>query len=82
MCIFTLIAMGVNSFWYLCIIRFCVGFGGATFVVTEYWTTRMFASDIAGTANASDRSGTRTIRNDLERRLKRCAPRRASRERA
>eukprot|EP00629_Pelagomonadales_sp_RCC1024_P002936 CAMPEP_0119264664 /NCGR_PEP_ID=MMETSP1329-20130426/3681_1 /TAXON_ID=114041 /ORGANISM="Genus nov. species nov., Strain RCC1024" /LENGTH=488 /DNA_ID=CAMNT_0007264449 /DNA_START=238 /DNA_END=1704 /DNA_ORIENTATION=- len=53
MCGWTLVSIGVDSFAMLCVIRFCVGFGGATFVVTEYWTTRMFASNIVGTANAT-----------------------------
>jgi NNP family nitrate/nitrite transporter-like MFS transporter len=52
-CIFTLLGMSVNSFWSLCIVRFCIGFGGAAFVVTQYWTTRMFANNIVGTANAT-----------------------------
>ena len=33
--------------------RFCIGFGGAAFVVTQYWTTTMFANNIVGTANAT-----------------------------
>ena len=45
--------MSVNSFWSLCIVRFCIGFGGAAFVVTQYWTTTMFANNIVGTANAT-----------------------------
>ena len=27
--------MSVNSYWSLCIVRFCIGFGGAAFVVTQ-----------------------------------------------
>ena len=33
--------------------RFCMGAGGAAFVVTQYWTTTMFANNIVGTANAT-----------------------------
>ena len=33
--------------------RFCIGAGGAAFVVTQYWTTTMFANNIVGTANAT-----------------------------
>ena len=51
--VFTLLGMSVNSFWSLCIVRFCIGFGGAAFVVTQYWTTTMFANNIVGTANAT-----------------------------
>jgi hypothetical protein len=51
--VFTLLGMSVNSFWSLCIVRFCIGAGGAAFVVTQYWTTTMFANNIVGTANAT-----------------------------
>ncbi len=51
--VFTLLGISVNSFWSLCIVRFCIGFGGAAFVVTQYWTTTMFANNIVGTANAT-----------------------------
>lgn len=36
----------------LCILRFCIGLGGSTFVMCQYWSTRMFTKEIAGTANA------------------------------
>jgi len=36
----------------LALIRFCIGLGGSTFVMCQYWTTRMFTKEVAGTANA------------------------------
>ena len=33
--VFTLLGMSVNSFWSLCVVRFCIGLGGASFVVTQ-----------------------------------------------
>ncbi len=33
--------------------RFFIGFIGATFVVTQFWTSVMFSSNIVGTANAT-----------------------------
>mmetsp|Transcript_12989 Transcript_12989/g.39979 ORF Transcript_12989/g.39979 Transcript_12989/m.39979 type:complete len:472 (+) Transcript_12989:322-1737(+) len=33
--------------------RFFIGFLGATFVVTQYWTSIMFARNVVGTANAT-----------------------------
>uniref|UniRef100_A0A7S1TKM9 Major facilitator superfamily (MFS) profile domain-containing protein n=2 Tax=Erythrolobus australicus TaxID=1077150 RepID=A0A7S1TKM9_9RHOD len=36
-----------------CTARFFIGFLGATFVVTQYWTSIMFAPLIVGTANAT-----------------------------
>ena len=36
----------------LCICRFFIGLGGSTFVMCQYWTTRMFTKEVAGTANA------------------------------
>ena len=50
---FTLLGAAVDSYGALCAVRFVVGFGGATFVVTQYWTTALFASEIVGTANAT-----------------------------
>mmetsp|Transcript_29857 Transcript_29857/g.92301 ORF Transcript_29857/g.92301 Transcript_29857/m.92301 type:complete len:476 (-) Transcript_29857:188-1615(-) len=51
--VFTLLGMSVNSYWSLCVVRFFLGFGGAAFVVTQYWTTSLFANEIVGTANAT-----------------------------
>jgi len=42
----------VNSTTTLCITRFCIGLGGSTFVMCQYWTTSMFTKEVAGTANA------------------------------
>eukprot|EP00560_Eucampia_antarctica_P004380 CAMPEP_0197840216 /NCGR_PEP_ID=MMETSP1437-20131217/45474_1 /TAXON_ID=49252 ORGANISM="Eucampia antarctica, Strain CCMP1452" /NCGR_SAMPLE_ID=MMETSP1437 /ASSEMBLY_ACC=CAM_ASM_001096 /LENGTH=541 /DNA_ID=CAMNT_0043449789 /DNA_START=56 /DNA_END=1683 /DNA_ORIENTATION=+ len=36
----------------LCALRFLIGLGGSTFVMCQFWTTRMFTKEIAGTANA------------------------------
>uniref|UniRef100_A0A7S2SIF9 Nitrate/nitrite transporter n=1 Tax=Eucampia antarctica TaxID=49252 RepID=A0A7S2SIF9_9STRA len=41
-----------NSTLTLCILRFLIGLGGSTFVMCQFWTTRMFTKEIAGTANA------------------------------
>jgi len=43
----------VNSATGLAIIRFFIGIGGSTFVMCQYWTTRMFTKEWAGTANAT-----------------------------
>jgi len=51
--VFTLLGMGVKNYWQLCIIRLCIGAGGAAFVVTQFWTTQLFSSEIVGTANAT-----------------------------
>jgi len=42
----------VNSASGLTILRFFIGVGGSTFVMCQYWTTRMFSRERAGTANA------------------------------
>jgi NNP family nitrate/nitrite transporter-like MFS transporter len=42
----------VNSSISLSILRFCIGLGGSTFVMCQYWTTSMFTKEVAGTANA------------------------------
>ena len=42
----------VNDVNSLALVRFAIGFGGATLVVTQYWSTQMFVSEIVGTANA------------------------------
>lgn len=43
----------VNSATGLAVIRFFIGIGGSTFVMAQYWTTRMFTKEWAGTANAT-----------------------------
>lgn len=42
-----------NTFWQWTTARFFIGFIGATFVVTQFWTSIMFSSNIVGTANAT-----------------------------
>lgn len=42
-----------RSFVTWSIARFFIGFIGATFVVTQFWTSVMFSSNIVGTANAT-----------------------------
>ena len=42
----------VNSATTLAVLRFFIGFGGSTFVMCQFWTSRMFTKEIAGTANA------------------------------
>lgn len=41
-----------DSVWSLCVLRFLIGLGGSTFVMCQFWTTRMFTKEVAGTANA------------------------------
>ena len=41
----------VNSAMGLIILRAFVGLNGGTFVMNQYWTSRMFAKEIVGTAN-------------------------------
>jgi len=36
----------------LIILRFFIGLTGSTFVMCQFWTTRMFVKEVAGTANA------------------------------
>lgn len=36
----------------LYILRFTIGLGGSTFVMCQFWATRMFTKEVAGTANA------------------------------
>jgi len=43
----------VNTATGLAVIRFFIGVGGSTFVMAQYWTTRMFTKEWAGTANAT-----------------------------
>jgi NNP family nitrate/nitrite transporter-like MFS transporter len=42
----------VNSAAGLAILRFFIGLGGSTFVMCQFWSTRMFTKEVAGTANA------------------------------
>jgi len=42
----------VNSATTLAVLRFFIGFGGSTFVMCQYWTSRMFTKEVVGTANA------------------------------
>lgn len=42
----------VNNAMGLYIIRFFIGLGGSTFVMCQFWATRMFTKEVAGTANA------------------------------
>lgn len=42
----------VNSAGSLAVIRFFIGLAGSTFVMCQYWTSRMFTKEVAGTANA------------------------------
>merc|ERR1719512_520128 len=42
----------INSPLTLTILRLFIGFVGATFVPCQYWTSRMFARNVVGTANA------------------------------
>mmetsp|Transcript_2564 Transcript_2564/g.8605 ORF Transcript_2564/g.8605 Transcript_2564/m.8605 type:complete len:499 (+) Transcript_2564:194-1690(+) len=49
---FVLLGAAVENVWGLGIVRFMIGFGGATFVVTQFWSSQMFAKEIVGLANA------------------------------
>ncbi|KAH8045440.1 hypothetical protein JL722_14228 [Aureococcus anophagefferens] len=51
--VMTLVGMSVNSQWSLGIVRFLIGMGGGTFVVTQFWTTQLFCHEIVGVANAT-----------------------------
>jgi NNP family nitrate/nitrite transporter-like MFS transporter len=42
----------VNTAAGLYILRFFIGLGGSTFVMCQFWSTRMFTKEVAGTANA------------------------------
>ncbi|CAB9523857.1 affinity nitrate transporter 2 [Seminavis robusta] len=42
----------VNSAATLAVLRLFIGFGGSTFVMCQYWASRMFAREVVGTANA------------------------------
>jgi NNP family nitrate/nitrite transporter-like MFS transporter len=41
----------VNSASGLALVRFFIGIAGSSFVMSQFWPSRMFARDIAGTAN-------------------------------
>jgi NNP family nitrate/nitrite transporter-like MFS transporter len=42
----------VTSATTLSILRFFIGLGGSTFVMCQFWTSRMFTKEVVGTANA------------------------------
>lgn len=42
----------VNSAGGLVVLRLCIGMAGGTFVMCQYWTSRMFSLEVVGTANA------------------------------
>jgi len=42
----------VTSAATLSVLRFFIGLGGSTFVCCQFWTSRMFTKEVAGTANA------------------------------
>ena len=42
----------VNSAGGLALLRLFIGCAGGTFVMCQYWTSRMFAAEVVGTANA------------------------------
>jgi len=42
----------VKSSSSLIALRFFIGFAGSTFVMCQYWTSRMFTKEVVGTANA------------------------------
>ena len=42
----------VSNATNLAVLRFFVGLGGSTFVMCQYWTSRMFTKEVVGTANA------------------------------
>jgi MFS transporter, NNP family, nitrate/nitrite transporter len=42
----------INSAVSLSVIRLLIGFGGSTFVMCQFWSSRMFAREVVGTANA------------------------------
>jgi len=41
----------VNSAAHLAMLRFFIGFAGSSFVMSQFWSSRMFSSTISGTAN-------------------------------
>jgi NNP family nitrate/nitrite transporter-like MFS transporter len=41
----------VDSAAGLCILRFFIGIAGSSFVMSQFWSSRMFSREIAGTAN-------------------------------
>eukprot|EP00816_Leptocylindrus_hargravesii_P002468 CAMPEP_0196804132 /NCGR_PEP_ID=MMETSP1362-20130617/3647_1 /TAXON_ID=163516 /ORGANISM="Leptocylindrus danicus, Strain CCMP1856" /LENGTH=491 /DNA_ID=CAMNT_0042176175 /DNA_START=22 /DNA_END=1497 /DNA_ORIENTATION=+ len=51
-CVPTALTGIVNSASDLLLIRMFIGIGGSTFVMCQYWTSRMFTKEVVGTANA------------------------------
>jgi NNP family nitrate/nitrite transporter-like MFS transporter len=41
----------INSASALAGLRFFIGFAGSSFVMSQFWPSRMFSREIAGTAN-------------------------------
>jgi NNP family nitrate/nitrite transporter-like MFS transporter len=52
-CIPGFLLASAQSFAAVCIFRFIVGFAGASFVLTQLWTTTMFDLSVVGIANAT-----------------------------
>lgn len=42
----------VNSYAGLCVLRLFIGIAGGSFVMCQFWTSRMFTKKVVGTANA------------------------------
>merc|ERR1712232_1084144 len=42
----------VNTAWGLAILRLFIGIAGGTFVMCQYWSSRMFCKEVVGTSNA------------------------------
>lgn len=42
----------VQTTFGLSVVRFFIGLGGSSFVMCQFWATRMFTKEVAGTANA------------------------------
>jgi len=51
-CIPTALTGTISSAVDLVIIRMLIGIGGSTFVMCQYWSSRMFTKEVVGTANA------------------------------
>jgi len=51
-CVPTALTGVVNSATDLLIVRMFIGIGGSSFVMCQYWTSRMFTKEVVGTANA------------------------------
>jgi MFS transporter, NNP family, nitrate/nitrite transporter len=48
----TALTGAVNTLKGLCILRFFIGLAGGSFVMCQYWSSRMFTREVVGTANA------------------------------